>query len=447
MPRIGKRIIKTAIAVYICLLIFVIVTVINPEFADAWFAPFFACSAAVYSITVDRKQGITEAKDRIITSTIGGVYAVLIILVYEYIMSTFFSGLNENVDLAIRYTVVAFMFLILMYLITVFKQKKSFFLIISTYIGITVSLRGDHTIFEHGFARIFSTIIGIVIALSINLIQFPRRKNKNIMFLIGFDEMYKNNESLKSYIHYNLFSLIRNESNIIFYSTYDAQTFIDKVEDLPMLKPVILLNGAVVYDFHNRKFLYSVTLDNEKVNYLENLFKSYSFSPFYNVVKDNLHYVYTGCITNQMEEDYLDSKKNSIHITYLIGCCINHAPVYISIVEKVEVINELFKIIKNGEHGDDFHLVIKKLDKNNSYVLQIFNKDINKMECLDYLKEYIDTDTTLAIGTNYKDDNIFNHSDKEYRITKTSEVKAIKKLFKEINKTYHSKEYSKKSLD
>ena len=61
MPKIGLRIMKTTLAVFLCLLLDVLLAGLCPRFGLTVYSPFFSALAAVYSISNDRNYSFKFA--------------------------------------------------------------------------------------------------------------------------------------------------------------------------------------------------------------------------------------------------------------------------------------------------------------------------------------------------------------------------------------------------
>ena len=92
--RIGKRIIKTVITLFIILLIYIALlwvdTLVNID-SSLWhvpsnmYTPFFAGIAAVYATHRDRKTSLNKARIRLIGSIIGCYFGMGIVYLIEYL--------------------------------------------------------------------------------------------------------------------------------------------------------------------------------------------------------------------------------------------------------------------------------------------------------------------------------------------------------------------------
>ena len=105
MKRIGLRTLKTAICVFICAMIYVILRFIDDKsktdfhFSYVLYSPFFAGIATAYSLYPDKKRSLIQAKNRIIASLIGGLIGILLVVIYELITKSswphIFDASNE----------------------------------------------------------------------------------------------------------------------------------------------------------------------------------------------------------------------------------------------------------------------------------------------------------------------------------------------------------------
>ena len=108
-PRIGMRIIKTMIAVFLSISIFLILLLIdkargkelgNVDDTTAlynMYTPFFAGIAAAYTLHRDKKSSYQQAKIRSLGSIIGGIVGMFVIMFVEYIFKTLpSSSINKS---------------------------------------------------------------------------------------------------------------------------------------------------------------------------------------------------------------------------------------------------------------------------------------------------------------------------------------------------------------
>ena len=161
-PRIGMRIIKTAIAVFIVLLIHVILLLIDQKYnfdRSDWkapsnmYTPFFAGIAAVYALHKNTKASLNQARIRSLGSVIGGYFGMILILISEYVLINKLNMKETNFPL---FELITFAWvsvgIIPLILITVkVRQKDAVFISCLTYLSVTISIRnGGMPVFQIG---------------------------------------------------------------------------------------------------------------------------------------------------------------------------------------------------------------------------------------------------------------------------------------------------------
>ena len=95
--KIGMRSIKTMLAVFVSISIYVLLLLVDKAIGidhNDWHAPsnmytpFFAGIAAVYTLHKDRKSSFNQAKIRSLGSILGGYFGMIVIFITEYIFIT-----------------------------------------------------------------------------------------------------------------------------------------------------------------------------------------------------------------------------------------------------------------------------------------------------------------------------------------------------------------------
>ena len=165
----------------------VLVLLIGEEQAFVWYTPFFAAIAAAYSMHKDVQSSLRQAKIRSLGSIIGGLYGILIVLLVEECLLPLFGSdfLNNHLAVwAISYTIYSVAIIGAILLAVKARQAPAVFITCLTYLSVTVSIRnGGRPVIFFGINRILSTIFGVFVAVGVNIIKFPKRKNRNILFI------------------------------------------------------------------------------------------------------------------------------------------------------------------------------------------------------------------------------------------------------------------------
>lgn len=191
MKKIGMRNIKTAIAVFIC--------IITLGFSKFNF-PFYACIAAIITMDKTIYNSFKIGKNRTIGTTIGA----LVGLVFALLMpnNNFLIPLCMAIGISLT-----------IYLCNTLGYKKSITIACIVFIAITGNLKGTSPL-HYATNRLFETVLGIIIAVIVNYLVFPpnlkkqifessNKIHKDLLLLCGenfYNENVKNLEELYNHI-------------------------------------------------------------------------------------------------------------------------------------------------------------------------------------------------------------------------------------------------------
>lgn len=488
---IGLRNIKTAIAVFICLLIYIVLILILKAFNvvshtdtntyDGWaasiriatecYTPFFACIATAYSMASTKEGAYHQAKLRIIASLIGGLFGVLIVFLYtcisrqdwsfEFISATGnptggFSTSDFNAKYILSFIIpiilTALSTVVVIYLCNLFNQKEAAFAAVLTLTAVMTSLGTNAIIY--GFNRIFSTIIGVLVALGVNAFTIPHKyKNKHLLFCIEIDGIVgTDNEKLPGFPNYKFNSLTHRGCNYMLMTTRIPNTFMEMLKGVNLSHPILCMSGAALYDTKEKKYISTELIDLDVSNKIDEYFKNISINPFKNYIINDVQHIFTNNIDSVGEKRYYNKRKNGAYCQITIGEYPgNLQPLYYLVIVENDKVDEINKYINTNfsdyvitqvyEVSDEFDGV------NNLKRLKIYSKEILN---LNLLRKYVITNGFTLVGatTNDQADYLLNNSMIKLSSIKYNESFLYKnkydKLLVNITKMYYSKKESRK---
>ena len=147
-PKVGSRNLKTALAVFICMILFELVGNKNP---------LYACIAAVICMKDTVESTFSMGKNRLIGTLLGGLIGVLFIFLVDN-----FTLLNS-----IKSIVTAIGVIIAIYLCNIIKKPGAVTICCIVFIGIMINYDGASS-YIYAIGRSLDTSIGIIIAIFIN---------------------------------------------------------------------------------------------------------------------------------------------------------------------------------------------------------------------------------------------------------------------------------------
>ena len=141
MIKIGSRNIKTALSVFICIIIFQILK--RPY-------PFYACIAAVICMQNSVQNSFVAGKNRMIGTIIGAIIGIVFSILIG--QNAIVTGLG---------------IVLVIYLCNLFKQDGSASIACIVFLAIMTNLK-EGTSYMYALNRVFDTFIGIIVSILVN---------------------------------------------------------------------------------------------------------------------------------------------------------------------------------------------------------------------------------------------------------------------------------------
>ncbi len=459
--RIGLRTIKTAISIFICLMLFLLLKLISKiewvsdDLSNMIYNPFFAGIATAYSVSATKTKSIEQAKNRSIASVIGGLVGILIVFLYEIITNKAWPliGDADIVSFIIPYILSTICAIIVILVCLFFKKPGAIFISILTLLSVTInpspSISSTYGIWLFGLNRILSTIVGVFVALGVNLFRLPHmNKNKDLLFAIDIDSILKNDsETIKGYMNYKLNKVYDLGINTTFFTTRAPHTFMHLLDDVNINNPIICMSGAALYDAKSLKYIYQEKIDNDVVKKIDKILNENNVSYFKNtIIDDSLNITYN--MLDDVSRLYYDSKKNIKYANIYKGC--HDETLYYLILNNKEKNDEIEALLKELDNDieiqrNDVKDEFKDLD--NLEYLKIYSKKIND---LTGIKNYLKEKDMRLVSMSYENKYSYFIEAASFYVTKekTNTKHYLKNespnsLFEMINKIYYSKLYKK----
>ncbi len=156
----GLRNIKTAIAVYICIILYHLFNLGNPL-------------VALFSVVICMQQNISESvkegKNRILGTFFGGAFAFLFLNMLHL----------DNFNIYVQSTILSMFLIFIIYILNLFKRSEAISLSAVVFLLIVFDSSND-SILKVATLRTIDTTIGIVVAVLVNRFLFhPKNPPKD----------------------------------------------------------------------------------------------------------------------------------------------------------------------------------------------------------------------------------------------------------------------------
>ncbi len=325
IPKLGMRVIKTVIAVFLSISVYILLLLINQAFGldennkyapTNLYTPFFAAIAAVYALHRDRKSSISQAKIRSFGSLVGGYYGMIIIIISETLLINLLDLESRNyiLFLLLTYIIVSISIIPLIQITIMLKQATAVFITCLTFFSVTISSRnGGLPVFLFATNRVLSTLIGIGISLFVNNFSFIRNKNKNMLFVSSLDNNLLNakDDTISPYLKYKLNNLYFRDMPLTFATTRTLSSLEYIFNDIDIDFPMVVMNGAAIYHFKSKEYDNVYKIKNEARYYIDDKLQEHQMNAFVYSINDNMLHCYHNKIENDGEKYFYNIRRSN----------------------------------------------------------------------------------------------------------------------------------------
>lgn len=150
--RIGMRIWKTVIAVFICAVLGMLLDI----------HPFYSMIAAVLCMQSNTNLSIKKGTDRLLGTLIGGIAAVLVLILIDFTPLKPFS--------IVYYVIISLSVVPLIYINVILKHEASSYITCVVFFSIVLAHFESENHYMFALQRMLETAAGIIIAVAVNKI-------------------------------------------------------------------------------------------------------------------------------------------------------------------------------------------------------------------------------------------------------------------------------------
>lgn len=388
IPGIGMRIIKSAIAVSICILV-------NLVRGDDGIV-FYSQLAALWCIQMYRNNTISNAIQRTIGTLVGAIYGLIYLLIYPRFTDT--MGTTIVFEMLVMFVCIV---LVLYTTVVIRKNQASYFSCV-VFLSIVVNHIEDINPFSFVFNRFLDTMIGIIIGIAVNNVRICRKPDRDTLFISGVDDILvdKNNQ-ISAFSKVELNRMIEDGMKFTLSTMRTPASLLAPLSDIKFKYPVIVMDGAALYDIKKSEYVKEYIISQTTSNELLELMKANNMSPYINVIIDDTLLIYYEDMTDEINKNLVNKLRTSPYRNYIKrkfpG---DEEVVYFMMLDVSEKIDAFYNVL--FEEGYNKKLKILKYESNDyegySYI-KIYNKNASKENMLIYLKEKYGIDKTVTFGT------------------------------------------------
>lgn len=385
IPTIGKRILKSALAVFICLGINV--------FRDIEGIPFYSAIATILCMQPYVGNSFKVALNRICGTIIGAIYGCLLLLAELH-----FWG---NPPLVLHYFLVSLTVIFVIYTTVLLKQKSASYIACVAFLSVTITTTVEISPFLFAFDRVVDTLIGIVVALLINTLRIPRRHHKEILFISALDEtLVTPNNTLTDYSKVLLNQMIADGVNFTVSTARTPASLMVPMGDVDLKLPVIAANGAVLYDLKERRYVKKTELSYAIAKGVIEHLQVRGFHCFTTAVVEDVLLIYYGTFNNAAEQLLYEEMRLSPYRNYIkLPLPVERNVIYIMVLEKDAVVKTLVEDLSSQPFSGEIYLFTQPSEYEGYTYLKIYHKEVSRRKMMEYLQSSLGAEKLITFGS------------------------------------------------
>ncbi|MGX8852163.1 FUSC family protein [Amedibacillus sp. YH-ame10] len=300
MPKIGKRILKSSLAVFLCFVIYLL--------RGEQGIVFYSCIAAVLCVQQSTSNTIKVARNRVEGTLIGGFIGMLV-LAFEkaYIPHDF---------IFIQYALIAFMIIPIIYITVLWKKTNASYISCVVFMSICVSHAMDVNPYLFALDRIMDTLIGIFVALLINCVHIPYGKQKDSLMVVDFALLEKE-EGISSYHKIKWNQFMERGASLAIFSKETPGSILSSMQGMHMQNPLLILNGAALYNIQQQSYHCYRTFEESSYESMVHELKKHGDVFVYCVVHNVMHIYYEHL--HALEETFYEQARKQPYENYVYG--------------------------------------------------------------------------------------------------------------------------------
>ncbi|MGN1134406.1 MAG: HAD hydrolase family protein, partial [Oscillospiraceae bacterium] len=381
---LGQRIIKSSAGVFLCFLVYLI--------RGKSGIPFYSMLAVLWCVQPYAGKTLVNALQRSLGTLIGAFFGLISILVEIYLFDIY--------DTFWGYFFTAAMIIPVIYSTVVINKKNASYFSCVVFLSITVMHITDSNPFIFVLNRVIDTFIGIAIGIIVNTARLPRRKVKDTLFVADFDDMVTPvNQQLSAYSKVEINRMLDDGVKFTIATMRTPASLMKVTENVNLNLPVIVMDGAALYDMAEKTYLKAYIISNSTTQKLTDMIKEEGLNCFLNALCDDTLIIYYDKLENEAEKKIYSTLKKSPYRNY-----INRAPsdedriIYIMLIDKTEKIQKFYSKLISTELGQKLKILSYPSDdfKGYSYI-KIYNKNAIRQNMIQYLANGVDTNSVITL--------------------------------------------------
>jgi hypothetical protein len=382
------RIIKSAVAIAVCFL----VSFLRGNSGIVFYSQLAALWCMQPYVANTRKN----AFQRTIGTVIGAIYGLVFLLLERK------ANLPENTAQFFNAAFISLMIIVIIYTTILLKKKQASYFSCVVFLSIAVNHVTDSNPYLFVWNRFLDTMIGIVIGIGVNSFHLPTDRRKDILFISGLDDtLLHEKDALSDYSRVELNRMLDDGANFTVSTMRTPAAIMETLHEIRLKIPVIAMDGAVLYDTRENKYLRTYVISNAMSKELIRTIRDSGLSCYINVVVDDMLEIFYKETGDEFQQKFVEKMRRSPYRNYIKSEEL-HAEnvVYFMLLYPSDVIADFYETLREQHFTEKLkELMYASKDYPGYSYIKVFNKNATREHMADYLKEMLGMEKTVTFGS------------------------------------------------
>ncbi len=390
LPRIGARIIKSSVAVALCMEIYYFRTLL--PIGDG--IPFYSALAALWCLQPYTDKTWNNAGQRSVGTLIGAAHGLVFLLVLRFI------GLTEPI---IVYLLASVMIISVLYMTVITNKRNASFFSCVVFLSIALTHSFDGNPYLFVLNRVIDTLIGIGVGVFVNCFHLPIKQDRETLYVSGIDSvLIPEDHSTNPFNKVELNRLIESGGNFTISTIHTPAEVISLMKGVNLKLPLIVMDGAAMYDVNEKEFLEAEFVQADICETAERIIADCGMHCFVNVMYDSTLLIFYGDLKNPAETHLFKTHKHSPYRNFVHDLYRRHdgseRVLYLTVLDTPDRIASLEKKLKESI-GIMSRVSVMDSEYDGYRYLKVFSLYASKEHMLERLKSHTGFDKVVTIGS------------------------------------------------
>jgi 5-amino-6-(5-phospho-D-ribitylamino)uracil phosphatase len=245
------------------------------------------------------------------------------------------------------------------------------------------------------------------------------------LYITDLDGTFLNSDKeLSKYTINTINTLIAKGMNFSIATARTSASAIKILKDLNINLPVVFMNGVVIYDIGEEKYIKIEEIPEETTGEIIDILNHYKISGFmYGISEETLTTYYERMDTKAMEE-FREERVRKYYKTFeqvdsFSSTAIGNKIIYFALIDEYERLEPVLNSLKTLEDIDS--ILYRDIYADAQWYLEIHSRKASKYNAVRFLREEYAFEKIIGFGDNYNDIPLFKACDESYAVSNAVE--------------------------